>query len=524
MNNPTRKTSKHILILNIPLTFHLIFFATVVSSHSQSNIHKTQLLTKSNDTTELVVATLNQTISKVNLSSSNFFDLQNRLGPTLTFRDRCAFEDCLGLLDDTISDLKTAISKLQSSSFGSHDVSMLLSDAMTNQDTCLEGFTASNDENNNDRTYELNESLKESILNISNNLGNSLDMVQKIPGNKHFPDVEFPSWVSENDKRLLQASVKETKFNLSVAQDGSGNFTTISSAVSAAPNSSETRFTIYIKGGVYFENVEIPKKKTMIMFVGDGIGKTIIKANRSRVDGWSTFQSATVGVKGKGFIAKGISFVNFAGLAKHQAVALRSGSDLSAFYQCAFEGYQDTLYVHSAKQFYRECDIFGTVDFICGNAAVVFQNCSLYARKPNFNQKIAFTAQSRNHSDQPTGISMINCRILAGDDLIPVKANFKAYLGRPWRRYSRTTIIKSFIDDLIDPAGWLEWQNDFALETLYYGEYMNEGPGSNMTNRVKWPGYRRMQTAMEATQFTVGPFIDGNTWLNSTGIPFHLGL
>jgi len=56
------------------------------------------------------------------------------------------------------------------------------------------------------------------------------------------------------------------------------------------------RFIIYIKGGEYFENVELPKKKTMIMFIGDGIGKTVIKANRSRIDGWSTFQTPTVGL------------------------------------------------------------------------------------------------------------------------------------------------------------------------------------------------------------------------------------
>lgn len=224
-------------------------------------------------------------------------------------------------------------------------------------------------------------------------------------------------------------------------------------------------------------------------------------------------------MKGNGFIAKDISFVNFAGPAKKQAVALRSNSELSAFYRCAFEGYQDTLYVHSARQFYRECDIFGTVDFIFGNAAVVFQNCSLYARKPNPDQKIVFTAQGRNQSEEPTGISIINCSILAAPDLIPVKAN----LGRPWKKYSRTVFMKSFIDDLIHPAGWLEWEKGFALETLYYGEYMNEGPGANLTDRVEWAGFRDIKNVTEAAQFTVGPFINGDTWLNSTGIPFSFG-
>ncbi|VVA94324.1 unnamed protein product [Arabis nemorensis] len=132
----------------------------------------------------------------------------------------------------------------------------------------------------------------------------------------------------------------------------------------------------------------------MIMFVGEGIGKTVIKANRNTVDGrLKTYETATVGVSGNDFIAKGISFVNFAGPKKQQAVALRSSSNHSAFYRCAFEGYQDTLYVHYGQQFYRECDI-STIDFICGNAAVVLQNCSLFARKPLPNQKIVCTAAS----------------------------------------------------------------------------------------------------------------------------------
>lgn len=227
---------------------------------------------------------------------------------------------------------------------------------------------------------------------------------------------------------------------------------------------------------------------------------------------------------GNGFIAKGITFENYAGPSKHQAVALRSGSDLSAFYQCSFVGYQDTLYVHSLRQFYRECDIYGTVDFIFGNAAVVFQNCNLYARKPNENQKNIFTAQGREDPNQNTGISIINSKIAAAADLIPVQPSFKSYLGRPWKLYSRTVILRSYIGDLIEPVGWLEWDGDFALTSLYYGEYLNRGPGSNTSARVKWAGYRVIQNVTEASQFTVGNFIQGGDWLNATSVPYFLGL
>lgn len=242
MHNPSRKTSKHINLSLLALTFHLIFLISTV--HSQS----TQRLAEPNNITELIVATLNQTILNVNVSYTTFYNLQKHLGLNIAHRYRCAFEDCLGLLDDTIFDLQTAISKLQTSSLGARDVNMLLSGAMTNQDTCLEGFTTSGiRENNNENAYKLPDGLKDSILKISSNLSDSLGMLQKIPGHKHSQeaykvDIEFPSWVLESDKRRLHAPVEKTKFNLMVARDGTGNFTTINAAVSAAPNSSVTRY------------------------------------------------------------------------------------------------------------------------------------------------------------------------------------------------------------------------------------------------------------------------------------------
>ncbi|KAF2325140.1 hypothetical protein GH714_023163 [Hevea brasiliensis] len=136
----------------------------------------------------------------------------------------------------------------------------------------------------------------------------------------------------------------------------------------------------FITAGVYEEYVSIPKNKKYLLMVGAGINQTVITGNRSVVDGWTTFNSATFAVVAPNFVGVNITFRNTAGAIKHQAVALRNGADLSTFYSCSFEGYQDTLYTHSLRQFYRECDIYGTVDFIFGNAAVVFQNCNLYPR------------------------------------------------------------------------------------------------------------------------------------------------
>ncbi|KAI3968493.1 hypothetical protein MKX01_007803 [Papaver californicum] len=489
---------------------------------------------KTKSISQLISAIIDHAVDIVKISASDCTGIKNKFRNELDPRENRALDDCLELFEDTIFDLDEALSDLQTQNTSAkryHQLQTLLSASMTNQFTCLDGFFYSKG--------KIRKQIEKRLYTISHLVSNSLAMLEKIPKEqKKTPEDEqvfpeygemvdgFPRWVAIKDRRLLQASTNAIamSFDMVVAKDGSGNFTTISEAVAAAPKSSNKRIVIYIKEGAYFENVEVVKKKTMLMFIGDGIGKTVVKANRNVVDGWTTFRSATVAVMGKGFIARDMTFENSAGPSKHQAVALRSGADLSAFYRCSFVGYQDTLYAHSLRQFYKQCDIYGTVDFIFGNAAVVLQDCNLYARKPNPNQKNMFTAQGREDPNQNTGISILNCKVTAAADLIPFKTAFQTYLGRPWKQYSRTVYLHSLIDDVVDPRGWLEWDGDFALSTLYYGEYMNRGSGSNTTGRVNWPGYRVINSSTEANQFTAESFIQGNDWLPSYNIPFYSGL
>ncbi|KAJ8438326.1 hypothetical protein Cgig2_013374 [Carnegiea gigantea] len=251
------------------------------------------------------------------------------------------------------------------------------------------------------------------------------------------------------------------------------------------------------------------------MLLGDGINRTAIAGNRNVADGWTTFNSATFAVSGERFVAIGITFMNLAGPEKHQAVAVRNNADLSTFYRCSFMGYQDTLNVQSMRQFYRECDIYGTIDFIFGNSASVFQNCNLYARKPLLNQKSTFTAQGRSDPNQSTGISIHNCTIQAAPDLAATpNMTTLSYLGRPWHNYSRTVYMQSYIGDVIDPS------RTVGLDTIFYGEFKNYGPGANTSLRMQWPGYKLMN-ASEAMNFTVYNFTMGDTWLPYADIPFE---
>jgi pectinesterase len=231
------------------------------------------------------------------------------------------------------------------------------------------------------------------------------------------------------------------------------------------------------------------------------------------------------GIDGLHFIARDITFQNTAGPHKGQAVALRSASDLSVFYRCAISGYQDTLMTHAQRQFYRQCYIYGTVDFIFGNAAVVFQNCNIFARKPLDGQANMITAQGRGDPFQNTGISFHNCQIRAASDLKPVVDKYNTFLGRPWQQYSRVMVMKTFMDTLVSPLGWSPWgDTDFAQDTLYYAEYENYGPGSSTKERVKWPGYHVITNPNEASKFTVTGLLAGPRWLATTTVPFTSGL
>nr|GMD62430.1 pectinesterase 2-like [Ipomoea batatas]GME18588.1 pectinesterase 2-like [Ipomoea batatas] len=431
-------------------------------------------------------------------------------------REKAAWEDCLELYENMVQKIDTTIDPNVKCS--SADAQTWLSTALTNLETCRAGFV--------DLGVTGNILPAVTSNNVSYLISNTLAV------NKGFTATNneatgytegFPNWVRPGDRKLLQSSAA-SKANIVVAQDGSGNYKTVTEAVNAAAKRSGSgRYVIYVKSGVYKENVNIGSGVKNIMLVGDGIGKTIITGSQSVGGGTTTFKSATVAVVGDGFIAQGITFRNTAGAANHQAVALRSGSDLSVFYQCSFEGYQDTLYVYSDRQFYRECDIYGTVDFIFGNAAVVFQNCNIYARNPP-NKTNTITAQGRTDPNQNTGISIHNCKVTAASDLKGSLGSVKTYLGRPWKEYSRTVFMKTSLDSLIDPAGWLPWDGTFALNTLYYGEYSNTGAGASTANRVKWGGYHVITSATEASKFTVGNFIAGGSWLPATNVPFTSGL
>ncbi|KAG0466871.1 hypothetical protein HPP92_018451 [Vanilla planifolia] len=460
---------------------------------------------------DLFHSILRRSLHDIRFAQTNTANIRLRVNGPL----RPPLDDCLELLDLSHDRIISSISAFSSGSF--MDSRTWLSAVLTNHVTCREGLDGLPNQPIRAELDSLTAQASAALAVLRAIAGDNVDELGTV--------TDLPPWVGPAERVVLNAfSPAELAVDVTVAKDGSGNYRTLQAAVDSAPANSKGRFTIYVKAGTYKENVQVGKNKKNITIVGDGMNATVISGSLNFVDGSTTFNSATLAAVGDGFILQDLCVENTAGPEKHQAVAVRIGADKSVVNRCQIRGYQDTLYAHSLRQFYRDSLISGTIDYIFGNAAVVFQKCNLVARKPLANQKNAVTAQGRTDKNQNTGTSIQDCRIVPASDLVPVKGSIPTYLGRPWKEYSRTVVMQSYIDNHVNPKGWLEWDGDFALQTLYYGEYNNYGPGAGTAGRVKWPGYHVITNPQDAVPFTVAVLIQGNEWLASTKVPFTAGL
>ncbi|KAM0032801.1 putative pectinesterase [Helianthus debilis subsp. tardiflorus] len=371
-------------------TFYPELCYSTITSHPQ-------VTTKAKTQKDVIELTVKITESAVQKNYFQIKKLITRKG--LTPRGIGALHNCLQMVSETLEELGKVTKDLEEyqtkKSLRQHanDLKTLMSSAITDQETCLDGFS------HDDADKKVRKELEKGQVKVEKMCSNALAMIcnmtdtdianeNKLNGrNLKEEEKDWPEWLSAGDRKLLQSGT--VRANVVVAADGSGNYKTVAAAVADAPSKSSSRYVIRIKAGVYRENVVVPNAKTNLMFMGDGRNNTIITGSLSVKGGNTTFDSATVAIGGDGFLGRDITFENTAGASNKQAVALRVSSDFSAFYQCDMLAYQDTLYVHKNRQFYIHCLVVGTVDFIFGNAAAVLQDCDI---EGVWSQKVAQTS------------------------------------------------------------------------------------------------------------------------------------
>ncbi|KAG2396786.1 putative pectinesterase/pectinesterase inhibitor 24 Pectinesterase [Vigna angularis] len=212
------------------------------------------------------------------------------------------FKNCKDLLGLAVDHLNSSLASGGKFSLVDvlEDLRTWLSAAGTYQQTCIDGIG------------EAEEAFKSSVINILKNstefTSNSLAIVtwlekaassvklRRLLSTLPHKDEE-PKWLHSKDRKMLQADDLKKKANIVVAKDGSGNFKTIASALEDVPEKSDKRTVIYVKKGIYNENVRVEKTKWNVMIIGDGMNATIVSGSLNFVDGTPTFSSATFGEK-----------------------------------------------------------------------------------------------------------------------------------------------------------------------------------------------------------------------------------
>ncbi len=290
-------------------------------------------------------------------------------------------------------------------------------------------------------------------------------------------------------------ALRAQSYDFTVAKDGTGDFTLVQDAINAIPDFRKATTRILIRNGIYKEKLTLPPSKTNVTLVGEDNQKTIITyddfASRKNRFGEEigTTGSTTFFVFGDGFTAENITFENASGPVG-QAVAVRVDGDRVSFLNCRFLGFQDTLYPHGerSRQYYKNCYIEGTVDFIFGWSTAYFEDCTIYCKKGGGYITAASTLEETQH-----GFVFVNCKITGDADVNSF------YLGRPWRAHAKTVFINCFLDRQIKPEGWHNWNKPDAEKTAFFAEYNSTGPGANASKRAVWS---KQLTSAEAAEFT----------------------
>jgi len=268
----------------------------------------------------------------------------------------------------------------------------------------------------------------------------------------------------------------QEKLNVTVAPDGSGDFKTIQEAITSCRPFQEYEKVIFIKNGTYKEKILIDSFYTNLKLVGESAEKTIITfGDHVGMPGIGTFNSNTVKITGTRITLENLTIENSAGEVG-QAVALHVEGDQCTFSNCRILGNQDTVYAagQKSRQYFADCFISGTTDFIFGAATALFDRCTLHSRRNSY-----ITA-ANTPGNNKFGYVFRDCKLTADAGVD------KVYLGRPWRDYARVVFINCEIGAHILPEGWHNWDQPSREKTSFYAEYGSTGSGAKPENRVAW--------------------------------------
>ncbi len=285
-------------------------------------------------------------------------------------------------------------------------------------------------------------------------------------------------------------------YDVIVAKDGSGNYTTVQDAINAAPAGRTIGYTIFIKNGRYKEKITIAATKTFIQLIGESVANTILTYDDYASKSTScsatlgTQNSASFSVNANDFAAIDITFENSYGDGS-QAVTVLVNADRAMFKNCRFLGNQDTVYLKGTgtpKSYFKNCYIDGNIDFIFGSAVALFDSCVLYAKT-----RVATSSSYITAPNTPTGQAF---GFVFKNAILPNNTGATAYFfSRPWPSPSeaataqKAVFINAVLSSHINAAGWAVWNTSTITSNIYYAEFLSKyfnGNVVDISGRVPW--------------------------------------
>jgi pectinesterase len=268
---------------------------------------------------------------------------------------------------------------------------------------------------------------------------------------------------------------------ISVAKDGNADFTNIQDAINHVRVHPLQPVTIFIKDGIYVEKITIPDNKPYIKLIGESEEGTIISYHESaKMKDTSgtplgTFRTPVVSIFADNIKLENLTIRNSAGFGEivGQALSLYVSGRQNQFKNIRLSGYQDTLYTSHGSQLFQNCYIEGDIDFIFGAATTLFHQCEIHSLRRGY-----ITAASTPKT-QKYGFVFLECRLTGA-----AKAD-SVYLGRPWRPYSHTYFIRTWMGPHVKREGWDNWRDVANEKSARYGEYECRGPGAESEDKVR---------------------------------------
>jgi pectinesterase len=213
---------------------------------------------------------------------------------------------------------------------------------------------------------------------------------------------------------------------------------------------------------------------------------------------YNTFRTWTLAVCADGVTLGNLTVENDA-LAPEklgQEVALSVVADDFRMENCVLRSTQDTLFLGPLpsdligryegfledplrrygrfRQYFRNCRIEGTVDFIFGCGEARFESCEIRSLRDQ--RRIGFVAAPSHDIRQTEGFHFLDCAITA-EAGVPEGSVF---LARPWRDHGMTVFTDCICGSHIAPEGFDKWQGTARDRTARFYE-TPEVPG-----RVSW--------------------------------------